>query len=199
MGNNTIKADLRIRLYAGDMLVAEADDPGLWQRVLATITTSESPHDDRDKSAPLNVSGTGGESDAFTRFAKELKLPNQTVQGALAPSTDPPFLHLDARTWEAFKKNFPARGTKAVAAPVFALTALALWFQSMATSPPTTAQAQAVLRTINVRGSNPTRSITNCEWLQQRGENVILNPAEISKAVKVVRAYCTKQPLAENG
>ena len=199
MGETLIKADLRIQLYAGEMLVAETDDPVLWQRVLATITTSDPTREDRGRTALLDSSDTGSQSDSFARFTQELGLPNDSVQAALAPSTDPPFLHLDARTWEAFKKNFPARGPKAVAAPVFALTALALWFQCIETSPPTIAQAQAMLRTINVRGSNPARSVNNCEWLQLRGENVILNPAEITRAVKVVRAYCTKQPLTGDG
>ena len=199
MDDEQIKALLRIQLYAGEVLVAETDDPTLWQRVLALLTRDDDEDSNRERVAVPDTSATvESPSDPVLRFADLLELPEAVVQSALAPSEEPPFLYLDARIWEAFTKNFPSRGRGSVPAVVLALTALALWFDCLRTNPPTTTQAQAVLRTIYVTGRNLTRSVDNCDWLQKRGNQVAVSPAEVSRAVAVVRAFCMKQPLTGN-
>ena len=177
------------------MVVGETDDPVLWQKVLAAITIG-------DESDTGDSPGVTGElpsihdddaGDPIGRLASELTVPGTAVRAALAPSEEPPFLHLDARAWEAFTRNFPKRGSGAVPAITLALTALALWFQCLDTDPPTIAQGKEVLDTINVKGSNLPRSLRNCDWLQHRGDNVSVNPAEVTQAVGVVRAFCLKR------
>lgn len=193
----TIKADLEIRLFAGDVVVAVTRDPVLWQGVLAAITGSEGPS--IDEIVKPTEAEEGSRTDPVLGLADELDVPVAVVRTALAPSQDSPFLQLDIRTWEAFRKNFPSRGTQSVSATALALTALALWFNRLGVDPPRIDQAQMVLNTINVLGKNPTRSVTNCDWLQQRGKTVVLSPAEISRAVAVLRAFCMKRPLERTG
>lgn len=200
MDDTRIKANLQIRLYANNLLVANTDDPVLWQRVLACITTGETPNIDVRPQGPTDVPDIRHSNQTpASRLAQQLELPATTIQAALAPSDDPPFLHLDARTWEAFTKNFPSRGRHSVPGIVLALTALALWLEHLEKDPPTIADGKAVLRTINVEGSNLPRSVDNCDWLQRRNEGVSISPAEISAATRVVQAYCTKKPLAHDG
>lgn len=192
MGHGQLKANLRIRLLADGVLVGETDDPGLWQTVLAKITVAE-----RDATGgPADPPRIPDESEDAPVFclANELTLSVTTVQAALAPSKEAPFLHLDSRTWEAFKKNFPSRGSGSVSPIALALTALACWFRCLDADPPTIAQAHAVIGTIHVTDKNARRSVRNCNWLQQRGNNVIVNPAEITQAISVLQAYCTKEP-----
>lgn len=199
MEDTQIKATLHIQLYADEVLVAKTDDPVLWQKVLACITTGETADIDVGQHDPLDVPDSRDSIQDLpsSRLGEELELPATTIQAALAPSEDPPFLHLDARTWEAFTKNFPPRGRYSVPAIVLALTTLALWLKLLRKDPPTIADGKAVLRTINLEGSNLPRSVNNCDWLQQRGEGVSISPAEISRAIGVVQAYCTKQPLMQ--
>ena len=196
----TIKTDLEIRLLAGGVVVAVTRDPLLWQRVLAAITGSHGANVDdlaisgsSDPAAAVDESG----DDPVRALANELDVSVAEIQTALAPSQNPPFLRLDNRAWEAFKKNIPSRGRQAVSATALALTALALWFDNLGVDPPRIEQAQAVLTTIHVQGKNPTRSVTNCAWLQQRGRTVVLSPADISRAIAVLRAFCTKTPIEQ--
>lgn len=198
MDQGTIKADLEIRLLAGDLVIAVTRDPVLWQRVLAAITGSDaSSTEDIEIPHPSRIGEAEDESKPgpLRGLAEELELPPPVVQTALAPSEDPPYIQLDSRTWGAFKKNFPARGKQAVSATALALTALALWFDRLGVDPPRIDQAQKVLNTIHVQGKNPTRSVKNCAWLQQRRNLVIISPAEIPEALAVLRAFCLRQPL----
>ena len=56
----------------------------------------------------------------------------------------------------------------------------------------TVEQAQAVLQTADLTGTNPTRSIRNCRWLQLRGESqILINPAKIAHAIELGRAFCS--------
>ncbi len=195
---DAIQADLKIRLLANDVVVAESSDPNLWQRVLAAVVGggalptgaggSESREQGGGSGDPLGYSET-----PIGNLAGKLEIPEDELRGALSPTDGAPYLHLDSRTWEAFKNNFPARGPNAVPAVVLASTALVLWFDELGLEGPSTAQAQAVLGTINVTGKNPTRSLRNCEWLQARNGRVYLNPARTSRAFAIVRAFCLRQ------
>jgi hypothetical protein len=91
------------------------------------------------------------------------------------------------------KKQLGKRGPTAVSAIVAAATLLGLWFQKAELGNPTQAQAQGVLGTINITDKNASRSIQNTSWLQGRsGGQIVLNPAEISRAVRLAKCFCTK-------
>lgn len=191
-----IKANLVVRLFAGDVLVAETADAVLWNQVLARITGGGEARD----SLGAGLDEGSGES-SIERLAAELGLEVAEVEGALDPDSEPPFLRLDAKTWERFTEATPSRGQNAVPSIVLAVTALAVWFDVLGLGLPTQAQAQRVLGTIHVTDKNPSRGIRNCEWLRSRGEGVAINPARASKGYAVVRAYClgTAPTEADNG
>lgn len=193
---DVVQADLKIRLLANDVIVAESSDPRLWQRVLsAVVGGGQLPKDgDRVLDEEDHRRDSAEPSDTpVGALASKLEISEAELRGALAPEDSAPYIHLDARTWEAFRNNFPSRGSNAVAAVVLAATALVLWFEELGLEGPSSAQAQAVLGTINVTGKNPSRSIRNCDWLQSRNGRIHLNPAHTSQAYAVIRAFCRRQ------
>jgi hypothetical protein len=125
-------------------------------------------------------------------FAKELGIAVERLTGAISPSEQAPYFHLDLHTWAAWARNNPARGPNSVSATALAATLLVLWFRKANLGTATVEQAQAVLQTANVAGSNPMRSIRNCKWLQLRGANqIVVNPAKIAHAIELARAFCS--------
>ncbi len=196
-----IVAKLKIQLLVEDQVVAESKDSALWQKVLHAITITDSePSKDAPPLADEDVlEGLEGDKtrEKVEKLASELSVPVDMVVGACSPTTEPPYLHLDDHQWEAFKKNTPKRGSGAVAPLPFALTALAVWFKCAGLGHPTQAQGREVLKTIGLTDRNPVRGIKNTEWLQQRGENIVLKADAISKGVKVLKAYCLKSPLED--
>jgi hypothetical protein len=196
-----VKATLTVILKANDVVVAEVEDPALWQRVLTVIhggktdggvdlAGTKTPAPLPTPASDANLSGATG---PLGLMAQQLTLDAALVQGACSPQADPPYMHLDPHCWEEMKRQLPSRGSTAVAPIVTATTLLALWFQKSGLGNPTQAQAKAVLATINVTDPNASRSIQNTSWLQSRaGGQVVLNPAEISKAVKLSKCFCSK-------
>ena len=126
-------------------------------------------------------------------LAQHLSVGPATVQGACSPTKTAPYMQLDLHCWEIMKKQLPQRGPTAVSPIVAAATLLALWFQRAGLGNPTQAQAKQVLATINLTDPNASRSIQNTSWLQGRaGGQIVLNPAEISKAIKLAKCFCSK-------
>lgn len=198
----TVTAKLKVQLSAGDVVVAESEDPRLWRRILTAIQdSSESNSEVLPGGGPgIGVEieeeerGSGGKGVAA--FASALGVKVSEAKGACDPTTEPPFVHLDPKCWEAFKKNTPARGPKAVAAAQLAGTLLCLWFKSGGISGrPTQAQALDVLDGIGVVDRNASRAIKNCTWLQSRSDGIQLNPAEMTQAERVARAFITKSKI----
>jgi hypothetical protein len=196
-----IKTTLTVVLKAGDVAVAESHDPALWQQVLAAIsaggdferkateTLDRGAHKKLDHAGQLP--GIGGMTHSTT-FAKELGVAVEKLTGAISPAEQAPYLHLDLHAWAAWAKNNPARGPTSISATALAATLLVLWFRKANLGTATIEQAQAVLQTANVTGTNPTRSIRNCQWLQLRGENqILINPAKIAHAIELARAFCS--------
>lgn len=199
--NSPLKTKLSITLKAGQQIVAESEDHELWQQVLAAISTAASSGKPSESGAPpsriANLGapqvgmGSGGPAGAL---ARDLKLSPEKVDGAIGPSLQEPYLHLDLHTWAAWAKNIPSRGPGAVSPTALAATLLALWFRKAELGNPSIDQAQAVLTAANVVGMNPARSIRNCRWLQLRGESqVVLNPARIADAIEAARAFCSRE------
>lgn len=204
----TVKASLKIVLMANDIEIAESDDKVLWQNVFTAINQGTnqiqvSLSGQEGGAVPL----TGSDSPALTsvngveslkKFSAELGITQAEVEGALAPTLDAPYIHLDPHCWEALKKNTPPRGPQAIAPIALAGTVLALWFRHAGIDGiPTSKQCQAVLKTIHVSDKNAGRSLKNTEWLQTRGNGIVINPALRSRAIAVARAYCTKTPISQ--
>jgi hypothetical protein len=190
-----VKAALRLVLMADDTVVAESEDASLWQKVLVAVNGGQAV-------APLagpqpETPGLDGDV-SVVQFAEEIGVEVAQLRGACDPRTEAPYLNLDARSWEALKRNTPSRGPGAVAPMALAATMLALWFRAAKLGSPTQAQAKAVLDTLGVEDKNPSRAIKLSDWLQARPGGVIaLNPAQITRAAQVARAFCLKQ--APNG
>jgi hypothetical protein len=202
-GNTSIKTTLTIVLKAGDVAVAESHDTVLWQQVLAAISAvgnSEKKgaealeprgQQKRDQTAQLPAIGGLTHSAAFS---KEIGVAEEKLTGAISPSEQAPYLHLDLHTWAAWARNNPARGPSSVSNTALAATLLVLWFRKANLGTATVEQAQAVLQTANVTGTNPTRAIRNCKWLQLRGESqIVINPAKIAHAIELARAFCSSE------
>ena len=201
----SVKAALSIILKANDVVVAEVEDASLWQQVLSAIHNGTSNL--AGKQGAVGGTGTGAAQDAakivgtavgapgsepIELLAQQLGVDRPKVEGACSPTTTQPYMHLDAHCWEEMKRQMPQRGTTAIAAAVVSATLLLLWFKKADLGNVTQAQALAVLATINATDKNPSRSISNASWLQARPGQIVLNPAEISKAVKLAACFCTK-------
>lgn len=187
-----IKKDLKIKLFARNELVAESSDANLWGRVLTIITGGDA--ESLGEETDLDIGDSETPQNA-RKFANALGLPVKQVQGACSPSTEEPYLHLDKHYWEAFQKNNSVRGRGAIAPLQVAGTLLAIWFEYTNMGRPSAGQVLAVLDTINLSDSNYARTLNRCSWLQYRKKEIIINPAEITKAVAVAKAYCSKQSL----
>jgi hypothetical protein len=201
----SVKAALTVILKANDVIVAEIEDAGLWQQILTAIHSGSSSllgkvdaqyssgKTTLEKADQPNVEPTPEPRSApIDALALQLSISKEQILGACSPTTDSPFLRLDAHCWEVMKKQLPKRGKAAIAPIVAAATLLVLWFQKANIGSPTQSQALAVLDTINITDPNASRSIRNASWLQVRPGQVVLNPAEISKAVKLATCFCTK-------
>jgi hypothetical protein len=199
------KAKLTIVLKADETIVAEVEDAVLWQRVLGTINqgtaansgsgTTDAATDTLAIRQEAEAHQWGDGEDSVEKFAKRLGVSVAVVDGALSPTREPPYLHLNSHNWEAFKKNFPKKGPGAVSHTGLAGTALALWAKEAKLDVPATqGLAAAVLDTINVKDPNASRSVKNTKWLQARaGGTIVINPAEISKAQAIIQAFCLKK------
>ncbi|MGE3925829.1 MAG: hypothetical protein AB7G13_23105 [Lautropia sp.] len=202
---NGVKARLKVVLQADETIVAESDDPALWQRVLVAINSRDI---DGLAQAPAKADGSRqvdassqrashldaipeGADEAVVRFAKSIGASIEQVLGACSPSRGSPYLTLDMHCWNTFKDETPPRGPGSVGPMAMAATLLALWAQASKFGSATQAEAQKVLGTINLRDPNAARAIAGTEWLQGRpGGVVVVNPARIRRAAALARAFC---------
>jgi len=198
---SSVKAALTVTLKANSVVVAEIEDAALWQQVLTAINRGNSvlealptPTTSTQLGQPeIGILNNNSDSSALGQFAAQIGVDVAQVQGACSPTSDGVFMHLDSHCWEEMKKQVPQRGILAIAPLGLSATLLALWFQKAGLGSPTQAQSQAVLGTISLRDNNPSRSIQNTVWLQSRaGGQIVLNPAEISRAIKLAKCFCTK-------
>lgn len=203
-----LKAKLKVQLFAGETMVAESDDEKLWQVVLNAISTGDAisiggqARDEAsgNKEEVRKPEGASSENPqpkgAVDKFAMELGVSREELIAACSPSTDAPYIHLDHHCWEALKKNTPQRGAGAVASIVLSATLLALWVKHASLEAPSNSDAQNVLKSINLNDKNPVRGIKKCEWLQSRNGKISLNPARVSKAIEVAKAYCLQKSIS---
>jgi len=195
------KAALTVVLMADKTVVAESEDPILWQRILAAINKpADGQQKDEISDLPDNLTTdsptqrSGKPKDAVERFAQSIGVTHAEVVGALAPSLEAPYLHLDAHCWAAMKKTLGQRGGQSISPIGLASTVLCLWFKEAGIDPAVTQNlALGVLSAINITDKNPSRGVKNTRWLQSRpGGVVVVNPAEISRAHEVAASFCTK-------
>ncbi len=190
----SLKAKLKIVLQANDTVVAESHDPVLWQKVLAVINQPENENTDPTlgKASDQFQSDEQPDKGSISKFAKELGVSLEVIKGACDPSETLPYIHLDKHYWEALKQQTPQRGPKAISPIVLAATLLALWQEKSKIKAITVKDALKTLGTIGLRDNHAQRGLQNCEWLQLRGENIIINPSQTSKAIALAKSYCTK-------
>ena len=196
-----IKTKLKLKLFAGNVEVAESENVDLWQAAFEAINRGDAK---LSGIANMNSSIENGGTAEYVRVSQDkaieslsnsLGISTDEFEGACAPSKKPPYIHLDEQYWEVLKTNTPMRGRGAISSVVLSATLLSLWFKQAGLGQPSPAQAGKVERTINLEDKARTRSLKNCSWLQIRKGKIGINPAEISKAILLAKAYCTKQPL----
>jgi hypothetical protein len=195
----TVTAKLVVRLFAGDVQVVESEDPVLWQKVLAAVQRESS--DLSPEVPPATAVRVGGGfvirgaatgDDAVSRFAEEIGVSPESVMGACAPIAEAPYLHLNPRSFEQFKRNAPQRGPGAISSTALAATLMVLWREQVGLGPPSVPDCLAVLRPLGVTDGNGPRSVTNAPWLQLRNSVVYVNPAERTRALEVARGFCAR-------
>lgn len=204
----SVKASLKIQLMADNIVIAESEDPELWRKVFSVIqrgTTSASEEIDED----IQDSSLSGNADKPERahgkpgtgtkgFASEIGVSIDEIEGACGPTLETPFIRLDEHYWEGLKSKTAVRGPSSVSPLALAGTILSVWFKHAGiTGNPTIDQCQAVLKTIGLRDANAARSVRNCTWLQARDNGVLVNPAQRSKATRLIRAYCLRKSPTE--
>ena len=105
----SVKAALKIVLMANETMVAECEDPSLWQKVLAAIGSSKQDEIDQPLDEPIrgakDLPPKTSKTDSKEKFAKELDVSLAVVEAACSPSEKSPFIHLDKHNWEALEKN----------------------------------------------------------------------------------------------
>jgi hypothetical protein len=129
-------------------------------------------------------------------YAKEIGVTVEELVGALAPGSESPFIYLDERCWEALKRNTPNRGPGSVSPAVLVATALVTWAKHQTVGDVTLQAVRAVMTAANLDDPNASRSINNSNWLQLRNGRVVLNPAQLSVADRLLKAFCRKEPLS---
>jgi hypothetical protein len=131
-------------------------------------------------------------------LAAELEVPQENIVAACSPSRDAPYLQLDRHFLAAFSENTPSRGPNAVPDSVLIATLLAFWFERANLDRPQYQQVLDTMRASNLSTPNARRGIDNCEWLQVRGDRVIIKPTDVRKAVAMAKAFCLKTKI-DNG
>ncbi len=191
------KANLRLILQADDKVVAESDDPRLWQLVLARLYGKPTEQGDQPCRDDVgNVSDAPADSppalsaQPTAAFARLIAVSPEEVAGAFRPRIELPFLTLDPHSWEAYRRQMPPRGPHAVGPAAIAGTLLALWGKAANLPDFSISDVVAVLRASGARDNFPRRTVKNCKWLQVDGAKVLVNPARISHAKCVAKAFC---------
>ena len=205
-----LKAAMSVVLKANNVVVAEVDDPVLWNEVLSAINLGSSrliapslvstpasaalgaglPAADPIVAATVANTPT---IEPINKLAKELGVGLDVLVAACEPMSTEPYARIDIHHWEKMKKDLPVRGPKAMPPIVLTATILCLWNRHAGFGSVTQAQSQNVLGGLGVRDNNPGRGLSGCDWLQQKpGAVIVLNPAKVSKAICVMSCFCNQ-------
>lgn len=189
--------ELQLVLSANGIEVARSKDRQIWLNAMAAITGAEAGSTAGPAASPMvdppdsvsQASVVVSAGDPLSQFAEELGVAKESLEAAAYPSEDEPYIHLDAKYWEAFRRT---SGYGRIAPSVLVATLLLLWDRRIAKMGDLgTRDCAKVFTAIGLNDKNPTRSIRNCDWLQLRGNTIKLNPANISRAEEVAATYCS--------
>ena len=180
-------------LYVDEKIVAESTDLTLWQNVLShiksgNITSLNKPMDIIDNNNEVQ-SVKNEEISDVEKFSKEVEIDCDKIIDACNPSIEAPFIRLDMKTWENYKrKHFENK--RPLPDVVIVATILALWKQCLNLGDVTQKEVLAVLKQLNITATNPTRSYKNCEWLKYDSNKIILMATKYSLAQKMLVDFC---------
>ena len=180
---------LEVVLLANGNEVARSENSSIWLSAMAAMT-GQSPKMASSGSSSFNESnepeGQAPEG-ALTSFASDLGIEAALLEAAADPTEASPFIVLDHKYWEALKRTSGRANTPPV---VLAGTFLLLWGRHAEVGEVTTKLCGRVLSPIGLTTKNAARSFKNCDWIQFRDGALKLNPAKISMAEELVKAYC---------
>jgi len=188
-----ITARLKLILKADNVIVAESEDPEIWKAAFEAIQVGLGEGGLRKADDELSEWVPEEERVAIRSFAAELGIKVKDVLASCHPRVIPPYLFLNRRHWEAFKRQTPERGRNSVSNAVLATTLLLLWAEKINLDRVSLRDGMDVLRAISASDEHASRAIENCSWLQRSTGRVAINPEEISKALAVARAFCLQQ------
>lgn len=194
-----MKTRLKLILKAGSTVVAESQDPLLWQSALAAITggtQGEEPLERGGAGATIPASGkppVGSTpriaSPELRSFCRMVQVPTGAAQAALEPSRKAPFLRLHPDQYASFRMHVPQRGPNAITGTVLAATLLTLWFKFAKLGSPSVYQVKTLLKPLGVEDRNSYRSLKNCSWLTTRDGHIHLHPIRTADAFRIARAF----------
>jgi len=188
-----LKARLKLTLMADDVVVAECEDADIWQAAFRAIQGNDPQG--LASGGPLSDGGDVAwvpeeERAAILSLSEELSIEPQDLLSACHPRMIAPYIFLNKRYWESFKRQTAERGRTAVSNAVLAMTLLLLWGEKIHLERVTLRDGMAVLRAIAARDEHASRAVENCSWLQRTSGRVVLNPEKISRAIAIARAFC---------
>lgn len=177
-------------LYVDEKIVAESTDLTLWQNILSQIKLGNilaSNNAITVGSVPEEANVK--ETSEVERFSKEVEIDCNKIVDACNPSIEAPFIRLDMKTWENYKrKHFENK--RPLPDVVIAATILALWKKCLNLGDVTQKEVISVLKQLNITSSNPSRSYKNCEWLKYDNSKIILMATKYSLAQKMLAEFC---------
>ncbi len=187
-----LKARLKLMLMADDVVVAESDDAHIWQAAFRAIQGNDSAGFPEDESVSASDIAWVPEEErtAILSLSEELGIEPQDLLAACHPRMIAPYIFLNKRYWESFKRQTAERGRTAVSNAVLGMTLLLLWGEKIHLERVTLRDGMAVLRAIAARDDHASRAVENCPWLQKTAGRVVLNPERISRAIAIARAFC---------
>ncbi|MFC2095679.1 hypothetical protein ACFLSW_04500 [Candidatus Bipolaricaulota bacterium] len=190
-----IKAQLKLILTADNVVIAESDDPLIWQAAFQAIQGAD-VEQVLGIAAPSQDEGISWvpeeERTAILSLADDLGVEPQDLLSACHPRMIAPYIFLNKHYWEAFKHQTAERGRTAISNAVLAITLLLLWGEKIHLERVALRDGMAVLRTIVARDDHASRAVENCPWLQKSSGRIVLHPEKISRAVAIARAFCTQ-------
>lgn len=197
-------AKLKIILKADETIVAEIENPVLWQKILSIVSAPEKENEASaeqglevpkpKESKAFEDLGQGGDgSDPISSLAVKAQISIAELKAALSPTTKEPYMHIDKRSWAAAKKDTPQRGPGSINSTSLFSTCLCLWFEEAKLGTVKQATVLDMMKKSGISDPNASRNLATAKWVQSRGkEGIFLNPVEIEESYKLFRMFCKK-------
>lgn len=178
-------------LYVDDKIVASSEDLTLWQNVLSSIKGNNFQSINTCGKKEVDETKVFEKKNAMPieKFAQALDIDADLIRDAINPSLESPFIHLDMKTWENYKKDHFAN-KRPLPDVVIVGTILALWKKNANLEEATQKDVITVLKQLNLSSNNPSRSYKNCEWLKYENNKILLMASKYSLAQNMLKEYC---------